>query len=104
MAKRADVLVAPSMSRLVANLPTFRAHDGLRERCAPWFETMASVPAYARVRADAAKRGAGQRDDSPLAGSHYLNALEGSSSRPSGFEHALGLRVCCLLSRLPAAW
>ena len=49
----ADVLVAPSMSRLVANLPTFRAHDGLRERCAPWFEAMASVPAYARVRADA---------------------------------------------------
>lgn len=48
----ADVLIAPAMERLEANLKTFRGYD-LREKLGPWFDAMAREPAYQRVKGDA---------------------------------------------------
>jgi len=46
-----QVMVAPGLERLAANLPIFRDYH-LREELAPWFEAMEGVAAYQAVRSD----------------------------------------------------
>lgn len=48
----ADVMVAPSLERLAAQLPALRGYK-LREQLAPWFAAMQGVEAYRRVKTDA---------------------------------------------------
>ena len=47
----ADVMIAPAIERLAANLVTFRGYD-LREKLAPWFDAMEELPAYGAVMGD----------------------------------------------------
>jgi glutathione S-transferase len=47
----ADVVVAPGLERLCADLPVFRGFD-LRAEIGPWLELMEALPAYQRVRSD----------------------------------------------------
>ena len=45
----ADILMAPTLMRLAANLPVVREYD-FRARLAPWFDAMERDPTYAKVR------------------------------------------------------
>jgi len=47
----ADVVIAPGLERLCADLPVFRGFD-LRAEIGPWLERMEALPAYCAVRSD----------------------------------------------------